>query len=63
MNPSFLSNMESHDVASIMWQALRAGKAGGAELSILLSSAGACLAQSEKDEFQGIIDGVKGKKR
>jgi len=44
-------------------EAVRDGKAREAELAILLSSAGACLAFSESDEFQGIIDGVTGKRK
>jgi len=44
-------------------EAVRDGAAGGTELAILLSSAGASLAESEKEEFQGIIDGVTGKRK
>ena len=38
--------------------AVRAGTAGAPKLARLLISAGARLADSEKDVFQGIIDGV-----
>jgi hypothetical protein len=42
---------------------VRDGKAGAPLLARLLSSAGAQLAESERNKFQAIIDGVKGKRK